>query len=83
MEVPETRFAQSGDLSIAYRVMGEGGVDIVHVPGILNTLELTKSDAGLNDLYQRLTRFARLILLDKRGTGLSSRISRANRVSRW
>ncbi|MBA2327567.1 MAG: alpha/beta fold hydrolase [Actinobacteria bacterium] len=74
MEVPETRFAQSGDLSIAYRVMGEGGVDIVHVPGLLNTLELIKSDAALSDLYQRLTRFARLILLDKRGTGLSDRL---------
>ncbi len=74
MDVPETRFAESGDLSIAYRVIGGGGVDIVHVPGLLDTLELAKSDAGLNDLYQRLTRFARLILLDKRGTGLSDRL---------
>jgi class 3 adenylate cyclase/alpha-beta hydrolase superfamily lysophospholipase len=74
MDVPETRFAQSGDLSIAYRVIGDGPVDIVHVPGLLDTLELAQSDAGLDDLYQRLTRFARLILLDKRGTGLSDRL---------
>jgi class 3 adenylate cyclase len=74
MDVPETRYAKSGDLSIAYRVLGDGGIDLVHVPGLLDTLELAWADPGLADLYQRITRFARLILFDKRGTGLSDRL---------
>jgi class 3 adenylate cyclase len=74
MEIPETRYAKSGDLHIAYQAVGEGVIDLVHVPGLLDTLEVAWADPGLTDLYQRITRFARLILLDKRGTGLSDRL---------
>jgi class 3 adenylate cyclase len=74
MDIPETRYAQSGGLFVAYRVLGDGGVDLVHVPGLLDTLELAWSDPGLVDLYERITRFARLILFDKRGSGLSDRL---------
>jgi class 3 adenylate cyclase/pimeloyl-ACP methyl ester carboxylesterase len=75
VDVPDTRYAKSGDLHIAYQVVGNGAVDLVHVPGLLDTLEIAWSDPGLTDLYQRIGRFARLILLDKRGTGLSDRLA--------
>jgi class 3 adenylate cyclase len=75
VDVPETHYAKSGDLHIAYQVIGDGAVDLVHVPGLLDTLEIAWSDPGLTDLYRRITRFARLILLDKRGTGLSDRLA--------
>ena len=74
MDAPQTKYAQSGDLSIAYQVVGDGPVDLVHVPGMLDTLEIAWTDPGLTDLYRRITRFARLILFDKRGTGLSDRL---------
>ena len=56
MEPPETRYARSGDLDIAYQVVGEGAVDLVHVPGLLDTLEIAWADPALTDLYQRITR---------------------------
>ncbi len=74
MDVPETRYAKSGELHIAYQVVGDGAVDLVHVPGLLDTLEIGWADPALTDLYERMARFARLVVLDKRGTGLSDRL---------
>lgn len=70
---PETRYASSGELSIAYQVVGEGDVDIVYVPGWVSHVELQWEPSPTSGLIEGLTRFARVITFDKRGTGLSDR----------
>jgi DNA-binding winged helix-turn-helix (wHTH) protein/pimeloyl-ACP methyl ester carboxylesterase len=71
--VPDTRYAKSGDLNIAYQVVGDGPIDLVYVPGWVTHLEYAWEDPSLARYYQRLASFSRLILFDKRGTGLSDR----------
>jgi pimeloyl-ACP methyl ester carboxylesterase len=70
---PETRYAKSGDVNIAYQVVGEGPLDLVLVPGFISHLELDWQGAGYAHMLERLSSFARLIRFDKRGTGLSDR----------
>jgi class 3 adenylate cyclase len=72
---PETRYARSGDVNIAYQVAGEGPGDLVWVPGWVSNIELTWENPDMVRLFERLTSFSRLILFDKRGTGLSDRVS--------
>ena len=71
MERSETRYARSGDLSIAYQVVGDGPFDLVYVPGFVSNIELMWEESGLARFLERLGSFSRLILFDKRGTGLS------------
>lgn len=71
MDVPETRYACSGDASIAYQVVGEGPPDLVVVPTWLSHLELLWEVPAVADTLRRLAGFSRLILFDRRGTGLS------------
>ena len=71
VERSETRYARSGDLSIAYQVVGDGPFDLVYVPGWVSNIELMWEDPGLARFLERLASFSRLILFDKRGTGLS------------
>jgi class 3 adenylate cyclase len=73
MDVPETRYAKSGDLRIAYQVTGSGPLDLVFVPGFVSNLDLGWEDTGRVYFLSRLAAFSRLILFDKRGTGLSDR----------
>jgi pimeloyl-ACP methyl ester carboxylesterase len=73
--LPSTRFAQSGDVSIAYQVIGDGAVDIVVIPGIINNVELFHDIPGYSDFFRRLARFSRVVVFDKRGQGLSDRVS--------
>ena len=68
---PETRYARSGEISIAYQVLGEAPVDIVVVPGFVGNVEFEWQNARIAAFRRRLARFARIILFDKRGTGLS------------
>ena len=68
---PETRYAKSGDLNIAYQVVGEGPVDLIYVPGWISNVELNWEEPPLAHVLERLASFSRLILFDKRGTGLS------------
>jgi class 3 adenylate cyclase len=68
---PETRYAKSGDVNIAYQVVGEGPLDLVYVPGWISNVELMWEEPAHAHLLQRLASFSRLILFDKRGTGLS------------
>jgi DNA-binding SARP family transcriptional activator len=70
---PQTRYAQSGEMRIAYQVLGEGPRDIVFVPGAMSHLDLLWEDAETADFYRRLAALGRLILFDKRDTGLSDR----------
>jgi pimeloyl-ACP methyl ester carboxylesterase/class 3 adenylate cyclase len=68
---PKTRYARSGETQIAYQVMGEGPIDLVYVPGWLSHVEYAWDEPQLARFYRRLASFSRLILFDKRGTGLS------------
>ena len=72
---PETRYARSADVHIAYQVVGNGPIDIVFVQGFISNLEVQWEDSGLTHLFNRLGAFARLIVFDKRGSGLSDRVS--------
>lgn len=74
MEVPETRYARSGDVSIAYQVTGEGPVDLVRVPGFVSNVELEWQMPTVAAFNRRLAEFCRLIRFDKRGTGMSDRV---------
>jgi class 3 adenylate cyclase len=69
-----TRYAKSGDVSIAYQVVGEGPIDIVLIPIWVSHLEYAWEEPSLARFYRRLASFSRLILFDKRGTGLSDRV---------
>ena len=68
---PETRYARSGDVNIAYQVTGDGPFDVIFVPGFVSHVELAWDAPFHGDLRRRLASFARLILFDKRGTGMS------------
>ena len=71
--LPEVRYARSGNVHIAYQVLGEGDVDLVFVMGWLTNLETYWELPGYRRFMQRLAGFTRLILFDKRGMGLSDR----------
>ena len=71
----ETRYTTSSGVSIAYRVVGESPLDLVVVPGWVSNLEAAWEDPDHADFYRRLAGFSRLILFDKRGTGLSDRVA--------
>ncbi len=70
---PETRYAKSGDVNIAYQVVGSGPLDLVFVPGFVSHVEYIWEDPAMARFFERLGSFSRLILFDKRGTGLSDR----------
>ena len=77
MDIPETRYARSGAVSIAYQVTGDGPFDLVHVPGFVSHVELAWNVPGQADFIHRLSSFSRLIRFDKRGTGMSDRVEGA------
>jgi pimeloyl-ACP methyl ester carboxylesterase len=73
MDPPETRYAKSGEVSIAYQVVGESDLDLVFVPGFVSNLDWNWEVPAQAHFYNRLAGFSRLIMFDKRGTGLSDR----------
>jgi class 3 adenylate cyclase len=70
---PETKYARSGDVNIAYQVIGKGPRDLVYVPGFVSNLENYWDEPRSAHFLERLASFSRLIWFDKRGTGLSDR----------
>jgi pimeloyl-ACP methyl ester carboxylesterase len=74
---PETRYAKSGDVFIAYQTLGTGPLDLVVVQGFTSHLEHMWEEPRLASFYRRFASFARVILIDKRGTGLSDRVPHA------
>ena len=72
---PKTNYTKSGTLNIAYQVIGKGPIDLVFVPGWVSNIDLMWDDPKMSDFLTKLTSFTRLILFDKRGTGLSDRLS--------
>jgi pimeloyl-ACP methyl ester carboxylesterase len=73
--VPQTRYAKSGDVNIAYQVLGQGAIDLVIVPGWVSNIEICWEEPAFARFLNRLASFSRVILFDKRGTGLSDRVS--------
>jgi pimeloyl-ACP methyl ester carboxylesterase len=74
MEMPETRYARSGSVNIAYQVVGEGAVDLLWIPGFAQHVELSWEDPFRRRWLEALASEYRLIVFDKRGTGLSDRV---------
>src|SRR3984893_4715629 len=71
---PVTRYARSGEASIAYQVIGDGGLDLLFLTGWLTQLEQLWEAPANRRFLERLATFGRLILYDSRGTGLSDRV---------
>jgi len=71
---PQTKYARSGDVSIAYSVSGRGPVDLVVVIGFVSNVEHNLEEPRVARFVDRLGSFARVITFDKRGTGLSDRV---------
>ncbi|MDP9284065.1 MAG: adenylate/guanylate cyclase domain-containing protein [Actinomycetota bacterium] len=82
LELPVTRYARSGDVSIAYQVLGDGPFDVVWVPGAFSHVELNWTVPNRAEFNRRLASFCRLIMFDKRGTGMSDRAGIANLETR-
>src|ERR1700720_2677277 len=76
-ELPLTRYAMSGDVSVAYQTMGDGPIDIIAIPGAISHVEFLHEMPGYTAFLRRLSKFARVITFDKRGQGLSDRVSGA------
>ena len=72
---PRTQYARSGDLSIAYQVVGDGPIDLLFVPGWISQVEHSWEEPALARFFERLSTFSRLILFDRRGTGLSDTLT--------
>jgi pimeloyl-ACP methyl ester carboxylesterase len=70
---PKTKYANAGGLYIAYQVFGSGPHDLILVPGFISHLELGWEEPGMVRFLERLASFSRVIMFDKRGTGLSDR----------
>jgi class 3 adenylate cyclase len=75
MSPPSTHYAKSGDVSIAYQVVGDGPIDLVLVLGYATHVELQWESPLFARSFERISSFSRLILFDKRGTGLSDPVS--------
>jgi len=73
--VPQTSYAKSGDVNIAYQVVGDGPRDLVLVPGWVTNIDVFWEEPAFARFLTRLASFSRLILFDKRGTGLSDRVA--------
>ena len=77
MEAPTTRYTQTPDgVDIAYSVAGQGPVDVLCIPGFVSNLEVLWEAPGAERYFGRLASFARIIMYDKRGQGLSDRPAR-------
>jgi class 3 adenylate cyclase len=75
--LPVTRYAMSGDVNIAYQIIGDGPVDIFMIGGSVSHVEFLHEIKGYTSFIRRLSAFARVIIFDKRGQGLSDRVSGA------
>ena len=74
-DITETRYARSGDVSIAYQVLGDGPFDVVRIPGSISNIEVMWQVPPLASFVTALAEFSRLLHFDKRGSGLSDRIA--------
>jgi len=82
VEVPTTRYARSGEVNIAYQVVGAGDFDVVYIPGAVSHVDLIWDDPERARFFERLSRSCRLIIFDKRGTGASDSVGVADLETR-
>jgi class 3 adenylate cyclase len=75
VDVPETRYAKSGEVNIAYQLVGEGPPDLVYIPGVIDHVELMWEIPVQARFLGRLASLGRLLRFDKRGTGMSDRVA--------
>src|SRR5438270_10132267 len=75
MVPPETRYAKSDSVNVAYQVLGEGPPDLVLVPGFVSHVEVAWEEPNFARFLSRLASFSRLIVFDKRGTGMSDPVT--------
>jgi class 3 adenylate cyclase/pimeloyl-ACP methyl ester carboxylesterase len=75
VQIPETRYAKSGDVAIAYQAFGKGPTDLVYVPPVAQHVELAWESPPRADFMRGLASFARVLVFDKRGTGMSDPVS--------
>jgi pimeloyl-ACP methyl ester carboxylesterase len=73
VEIPATHYVKSDDVHIAYQVLGEGSFDLLFVPGFVSNIEAAWQSPAQSAFFRRLASFCRLILFEKRGTGMSDR----------
>jgi len=74
LKKPETKYAKSYSVNIAYQVFGSGAIDLVYIPGWISNIDLMWACPELVNFLKELGKIARVILFDKRGTGLSDRV---------
>src|SRR5580693_8374967 len=72
---PETRYAKSGDVHIAYQVFGDGPVNLILAPGFVSNVEVAWDQPEFSRWLLRLANYARVAIFDKRGTGMSDRVA--------
>jgi len=75
MDLPETKYAMSGDVHIAYQQFGSGPIDLVFVPGWASHIDYAWEEPSVRRFLERLGSFARVVWFDKRGTGLSDKVA--------
>ena len=75
VEAPETRYARSGELQIAYQVVGVGPPDVVFVPAYVSNIEMYWELPTIARFFQRVSSFSRLILFERRGSGMSDGVA--------
>jgi pimeloyl-ACP methyl ester carboxylesterase len=73
MEKPRTKYAKSGKVNVAYQVFGSGAIDVIYVPGWISDVEAAWDEPQFAQFLRKLGEFSRVIMFDKRGTGLSDR----------
>ncbi|MFD0861574.1 alpha/beta fold hydrolase [Sungkyunkwania multivorans] len=74
MMIPQIQYTKSGDINIAYQVFGTGPIDLVYIPGWISNIDWMWACPELVDFFKELGKVARVVLFDKRGTGLSDRV---------
>ena len=72
--VPTTRYAKSGAVHVAYQVVGDGPVDLIFIPSAFSHVESSWEEPAVARFFRRLASFSRLVVFDKRGTGMSDRV---------
>ena len=77
MTPPETKYARSGEVHIAYQVLGEGPIDLVWVPGWISNIDYYWEEPSVAHYFERLASIGRLIMFDRRGTGVSDPVAQA------
>jgi class 3 adenylate cyclase len=73
--IPEIRYARNGGVALAYQVLGDGPIDLVFLPAFISNIEIAWESPSYARFLRRLASFSRLIFMDRRGTGLSDRMS--------